>query len=124
MRMDNYRVKVKKLNRSTFSTIIIWLEDPNDQRFNTDEIRQQQLTLAWVANHEGIRKKLKISSRDTDKLIKGMLSKFQDCFSDVLINLYQVTSVEQVLGMLGTVGEFIEECILQNNQLLDRPDDL
>jgi len=124
MRMDNYRVKVKKLNRSTFSTIIIWLEDPNDQRFNTDEIRQQQLTLAWVANHEGIRKKLKISSRDTDKLIKGMLSKFQDCFSDVLINLYQVTSVEQVLGMLGTVGEFIEECILHNNQLLDRPDDL
>ena len=124
MRMDNYRVKVKKLNRSTFSTIMIWLEDPNDQRFNTDQIRQQQLTLAWVANHEGIRKKLKISSRDTDKLIKGMLSKFQDCFSDVLINLYQVTTVEQVLGMLGTISDFIEECIVQNNQLLDRPDDL
>ena len=122
--MDNYRVSVKKLNRSTFSTIMIWLEDPNDQRFNTDQIRQQQLTLAWVANHEGIRKKLKISSRDTDKLIKGMLSKFQDCFSDVLINLYQVISVEQVLGMLGTVADFIEECILQNNKLLDRPDDL
>lgn len=116
--MDNYKIKVKQLNRSAFSAIMVWLEDPADQKFNADIIRQQQLTLAWVANHEGIRRRLNVSSRDTEKLVKGMIKKFQEEFSDIVINLYQVASVEQVLNMLAHVAKFIDDCIKENNRQL------
>ncbi|SEB18280.1 hypothetical protein [Pedobacter hartonius] len=116
--MDNYKVKVKKLNRSAFSTIMVWLEDPADQTFNADNIRQQLLTLAWIANHEGLQRRLNISGRDSEKLIKGMFNKFKEDFSDVVINLYQVTSVEQVLNMLSLIAKFIEDCIQENNKQL------
>jgi len=116
--MDHYKVKAKHVRRSAFSAIMVWIEDPADPKFNTESIRQQQLTLAWVANHEGIRRKLNVSGRDTDKLARGMIKNFQDDFSDIVVNLYQVASVEQVLSMLAQVAKFIDDCIAENNRQL------
>ena len=116
--MDTYRIKVKKLNRETFSTIFVWLENAEENDVTTDNIKEQQLTLAWVSNHEGIQRRLKVSGRDTEKLIKGLLNNFQDDFSDVIINLYQVISVEQVMAMIGIVAKFIGECVMSNNRQL------
>ncbi len=116
--MDTYRIKVKKLNRETFSTIFVWLENYGENEATKDNIKEQQLTLAWISNHEGIRRRLKLSGRDTEKLIKGLINNFRDDFSDVIINLYQVINVEQVMAMIGTVAHFIGECVTNNNRQL------
>lgn len=109
--MDNYKVKVKKLHRATFSMIMVWLSDDADTAHDQDNIKHQQLTLVWISYSEGLRRKIALSDGDNKRLIKGLNNNFLSDFADNITNLKHVASLEQVQGMLKIVEAFIGECV-------------
>lgn len=112
MHMDNYQLKVKKMYRSTFSMVLVWLNDDQDFSHDQDNIKHQQLTLMWMSYHDGLKKKIAFSNGNLKKLIKGLNNNFLSDFADNIDNIKQVTSLEQAQNMLIIIESFITDCVL------------
>jgi len=110
--MDNYVVKVKKLHRPTFSMIIVWLSDGSESPQDLNNIKNQQLTLAWISYGEGMKRKIAFSGGDNKKLTKGLYGNFVSEFSDTINILKHVANLEQVQSMLKIIESFIDECVI------------
>jgi len=110
--MDNYKVKVKKLHRATFSMIMVWLSDGSESVPELENIKYQQLTLVWISYSEGLKRKISFSDGDSKRLIRGLNGNFLEDFSDNINSLKHVASLEQVQGMLKIVESFIGECVV------------
>jgi len=109
--MNNYVVKVKKLHRSAFSMIVVWLSDGSESPQDLNDVKNQQLTLAWISYSEGLKRKIAFSGGDHKKLIKGLYGNFISENTDTINILKHVANLEQVQSMLKIVETFIEECV-------------
>lgn len=114
--MDNYKVKVKKMHRATFSMIMVWLSDDEDGVHDQDNIKNQQLTLVWISYAEGLRRKIAYAEGDYKKLVKGLYANFHSDFADNITNLKQVANLEQVQSMLKIVESFIGDCVVSKSR--------
>lgn len=114
--MDNYKVKVKKMHRTTFSMIMVWLSDSEDGVQDLDNVKNQQLTLVWISYAEGLKRRIAYAEGDLKKLVRSLYANFHSDFEDNITNLKQVSNLEQVLSMLKIVESFIGDCVTRKSK--------
>lgn len=104
------------MHRATFSMIMVWLSDDEDGVQDIDNIKHQQLTLVWISYIEGLKRKIAYAGGDYKKLVKSLNNNFHADFEDNIINLKQVTNLEQVQSMLQIVESFIADCVTRKGR--------
>lgn len=106
-----YKIKTKRLERASFSSIVTWLDDGYYQP-GTETARS--VTLACMIYDEPVRNQLAIAGGNAEIVISKMVDEFRKDHEDVIANLLQVTTLEDLREMLQIIETFIRVHVVKN----------
>lgn len=110
-----YKIKVKRLEKADFSSIVTWLDDGY---YETGSEDCRLVTLACIIYDDSLKKKLAFSDGGTEKVIKDLITEFRVDYTDVIGNLINITTLDNVNEMMQIIETFIRVNVVKNELLL------